>query len=230
MNLLSAIVGFLNGLTVAREVPVFGIPFDEDVLVIGVIDELRFDPESYVIDLLELKTRKVKSLPKESQLHQHKLQVMVYKKLFDDLVKGKLAKEKVARHLRLSLDKQFGDSICKHLEDKLITSKNLSNLFDFVFMKAQTMTCISQIFIEYVHQDTNETILHKEMFYDDDELRTQYVWLLKFWKGKRRAAGVDIEESYKCQYCEFADICEWRAQKAEEHALKQTHPQHKLVS
>ncbi|XP_041349952.1 exonuclease V-like [Gigantopelta aegis] len=230
MNLLTAIVGFLNGLTVAREVPIFGTPFDEDVLVIGVIDELRFDPESYIIDLLELKTRKMKSLPKESQLSQHRLQVMVYKKLFDDLVKGKLSKETVARHLKLSLEKQFGESISKHLEDKLITSKNLNNLFDFVFMKIQAMTCVSQVIIEYVHQDSHETMLHKEVFYDDDELRTQFVQLLKFWKGERKPVGVDIEESYKCQCCEFADICEWRAQKAEEHALRRTQQQNKAVS
>lgn len=34
---------------------------------------------------------------------------------------------------------------------------------------------------------------------------------MKWWLGERRAArGVDVEESYKCRICEFAEDCEWR--------------------
>jgi hypothetical protein len=46
---------FLDGQTLAREVPVFGAPFEEDVFVVGSIDERRFDPETYAIEISELK-------------------------------------------------------------------------------------------------------------------------------------------------------------------------------
>jgi len=39
---------------------------------------------------------------------------------------------------------------------------------------------------------------------------------MNWWRGKREARGVDIQEAYKCGYCEFADECTWRKTKIEE--------------
>ncbi|KAJ0115438.1 hypothetical protein J7T55_012718 [Diaporthe amygdali] len=33
---------------------------------------------------------------------------------------------------------------------------------------------------------------------------------MQWWRGERAAIGVEIEEAYKCSYCEFAEICSWR--------------------
>ncbi|KAI3400506.1 hypothetical protein diail_2705 [Diaporthe ilicicola] len=33
---------------------------------------------------------------------------------------------------------------------------------------------------------------------------------MQWWRGERTATGVEIEEAYKCSYCEFAEICSWR--------------------
>ncbi|UNI13355.1 hypothetical protein JDV02_000105 [Purpureocillium takamizusanense] len=33
---------------------------------------------------------------------------------------------------------------------------------------------------------------------------------MAWWRGERRAKGVDIEEAFKCGTCEFAADCEWR--------------------
>ena len=60
---------------VAREVPIFGDPFGTGDLFFGIIDELRFDPEKYSLDLVELKTRKLKRMPGKAQKKQHLLQV-----------------------------------------------------------------------------------------------------------------------------------------------------------
>ncbi|KAJ6447302.1 integral membrane protein [Purpureocillium lavendulum] len=39
---------------------------------------------------------------------------------------------------------------------------------------------------------------------------------MAWWRGERRARGVDIEEAFKCGTCEFAGDCEWRAAMDEE--------------
>lgn len=45
----------------------------------------------------------------------------------------------------------------------------------------------------------------------DSEVLDQYLdEYMEWWRGERAAKGVDIEEAYKCSYCEFADICSWR--------------------
>ncbi len=222
INLFMTIQGFLNGIKVAREIPIFGAPFDKDVFIVGLIDELRFDPDSYTIDLLELKTRSVRSCPKMAQQNQNRLQVMLYKKLFDDLVKGRVSKETVAKHLRLDLEKPFGEDVMSHLDSKCLTAKNLNELLDFVFIRIQSLTCISQLFIEYVLQDTNEMLSQNPVEYDDNKLKATFEHFLKFWQGQRDVEGVEIEDSWKCQRCDFADVCEWRERKAKEHSEKNT--------
>ncbi|KAJ8313057.1 hypothetical protein KUTeg_010430 [Tegillarca granosa] len=103
LNLLTSVLGFLNGITVAREIPILGVPFNEDVMVFGIIDELRFDPDTYTIDLSELKTKLSRTTSTKAQQRQHSLQVMMYKKLFDDAVKGRLSKDHIQKHLNLDL-------------------------------------------------------------------------------------------------------------------------------
>ncbi|KAK0910008.1 hypothetical protein LTR91_018260 [Friedmanniomyces endolithicus] len=43
---------------------------------------------------------------------------------------------------------------------------------------------------------------------------------LSWWRGERATKGVDMEEAFKCGYCEFAEGCEWRAGKVEEGVQK----------
>ena len=46
----------------------------------------------------------------------------------------------------------------------------------------------------------------------DAYVRDEMTW----WKGGRETKGVEIEEAYKCRFCEFAEGCTWRATKVEE--------------
>lgn len=220
LNLINSVQIFLNSGTVAREIPIFGAPFGEDVFVVGLIDELRFDPDSFLIELWELKTRMRKSLPSKSQKQQHRLQVMMYQKMFDDLVKGSLKKETVAKHLRLSLTNEFGTDIKYQIESSGFSSKNLDELMGVLFARMQCVTCIQGLGIEYVHQDTKETIGMETVSYDETDLQALFKDYLGFWQGNRECKGVDIEEAWKCQSCDFADICDWREKKAEEYSKR----------
>lgn len=223
LNLHSAVNTFLNGGNVAREVPVFGAPFNENILVVGLIDELRFDPLNYTIDLNELKTRQYSNLPSHAQKKQHSFQVSLYKTLFDDLVKGRVSKQFMASSLRIDLHKELGGSIREHAEKQFVEIKTLNDLMDIIFHKIQTLTCISQVFIEYVHQESKQTIGHVEVEYDVSEVSNLYKRYVQFWRGNRSAEGVDIEEAWKCQRCDFNSVCEWREKKAKEYELKNKH-------
>ncbi|KAH8835589.1 exonuclease V a 5' deoxyribonuclease-domain-containing protein [Flagelloscypha sp. PMI_526] len=37
----------------------------------------------------------------------------------------------------------------------------------------------------------------------------------EFWHGKRRPKGVSLEQTHRCNTCEYRDGCEWRAEQAE---------------
>ena len=49
---------------------------------------------------------------------------------------------------------------------------------------------------------------------DQQWLRDKMRDYLPYWRGSRRPIGVEIEEAWKCQNCDFAEECEWRIKKA----------------
>eukprot|EP00741_Cyanophora_paradoxa_P004771 tig00000828_g4629.t1 len=73
---------------ITREVPVFGRV--GGFVLLGVIDEIRLDRERGCAVLVDHKTRAARSLPRESQKEQTRLQLSLYKCLFDGLVLSSL--------------------------------------------------------------------------------------------------------------------------------------------
>ena len=75
LNLQASVTSFLAGQRVAREVPVIGCPFGLGVFMFGIIDELRYNPDTHTIIISELKTRNSKYPPKLSQQRKDRYQV-----------------------------------------------------------------------------------------------------------------------------------------------------------
>ena len=69
---------------------------------------------------------------------------------------------------------------------------------------------------EYRGQADGEILGMKTFLHDDELLKDYLDDGMKWWRGKREARGVDIQEAYKCGYCEFADECTWRKTKIAE--------------
>ena len=61
------------------------------------------------------------------------MQVMLYKKMFDDLVAGITTKETITSHIGLQLHKEFGADVLSHCKAQGVTSKNLNELLDYLF-------------------------------------------------------------------------------------------------
>ncbi|EJC98675.1 uncharacterized protein FOMMEDRAFT_161506 [Fomitiporia mediterranea MF3/22] len=62
----------------------------------------------------------------------------------------------------------------------------------------------------------------KKFQYDAALLNAHLSSVLAWWHGKRPAHGVTIEETGRCNSCEYKDGCEWREQKALEVMEKKT--------
>ena len=145
---------------------------------------------------------------------------MIYKKLFDDLIKGKVTKELLTRHRRLDMSVEFGDDVKEHLFQHGIESTTLDGLLDFTFERMQCLPCINQLLVEYCYQGDKSTIAVHTIDYDEDWLESEFKHYISYWKGERKCHGVDIEEAWKCQNCDFADVCSWRQEKAKEYAVR----------
>ena len=216
VNLLEAVNNLSTGAPVRREIPIFGSPFGEGAFVVGLIDEIRVDQETFNFEILELKTRKSKSLPSKAQRLTSDLQVMLYKKLFDDLVRGKIDKELIAKSLRLQLDQEFGEDIRAMTSALPKAPRNLDGLLSHLFERMQALPFISQCLVEYCYQDDKSTIAIMSVDYDEVWLERKVRHYLQYWQNGRAVEGVDIEDAWKCERCDFGEVCEWRKQKAEE--------------
>lgn len=68
----------------------------------------------------------------------------------------------------------------------------------------------SMLRVQYIYRDDGREIGHHDFPVSrsvlDEYLKVYMAW----WRGERRATGVDIEEAFKCRSCEFAEVCTWR--------------------
>lgn len=64
---------------------------------------------------------------------------------------------------------------------------------------------------EAIEDPENGSVICVNSFYVEPETLDMYLQDdLQWWKGERDPRGVPVEESYKCQMCEFAGECDWR--------------------
>lgn len=69
----------------------------------------------------------------------------------------------------------------------------------------------SVVTVEYRLRGEEGALIGTNILAVDTEVLDQYLeGYMEWWRGERSAAGVDVEEAYKCSYCEFAEICTWR--------------------
>lgn len=70
--------------------------------------------------------------------------------------------------------------------------------------------------VQYVHRDDGREIDLHDFPVSKQALETYLSNYMEWWKGRREAKGVDIEEAFKCRTCEFVDDCSWRQSMDEE--------------
>lgn len=69
----------------------------------------------------------------------------------------------------------------------------------------------SVVTVEYRLRGEEGALIGTNIIAADTEVLDQYLEdYMEWWRGERPAAGVDVEEAYKCSYCEFAETCTWR--------------------
>ncbi len=64
--------------------------------------------------------------------------------------------------------------------------------------------------VQYIYRDDGREIGHYDFPVSQTALRDYVSTYMEWWKGERKAKGVNIEEAFKCRTCEFAEDCTWR--------------------
>ncbi|KAH7312432.1 exonuclease V a 5' deoxyribonuclease-domain-containing protein [Stachybotrys elegans] len=64
--------------------------------------------------------------------------------------------------------------------------------------------------LQYVHREDGRELDVHDFPVSKQALKEYLDKHMRWWRGERQADGVDIEEAFKCQICEFAPECSWR--------------------
>ncbi|RCI16895.1 hypothetical protein L249_2882 [Ophiocordyceps polyrhachis-furcata BCC 54312] len=64
--------------------------------------------------------------------------------------------------------------------------------------------------VQYVHRSDGRCLDAHDFPVSNQALDAYLSRYMAWWRGERRAKGVDIEEAFKCRSCDFASDCEWR--------------------
>ncbi|XP_030847674.1 exonuclease V isoform X1 [Strongylocentrotus purpuratus] len=226
LNILSAVNQLLQGggggggasRCVVREMPIFGKPFESGAFVVGVIDEIRYNSRGQ-LEVVEFKTRaKSRTVPSAAQRKTHKLQVMLYKQLFDEAVCGLLKKETILETIGLDPDASVNDEITAHALLMDLVLPKFGDYLNAMLERFQFLSKIDSLAVEYSSQDDKEPFAVHEHEFDPVWLKDTLDHYNAFWVGEREVEGVDVEEVWKCNFCNYKEACDWR-QKMHEKCL-----------
>ena len=210
-----------------REITVFGDLFSSGVLIHGIIDQLQYSTETGELTLLDYKTRYQKTMPASEQKRGNALQLMIYKCLLDQLTCGMTSFELLSQHLSLDFSRVLSVGPVAHIQqsglehlvcgesgdetgrDKSITFGQVAKAVAKLIVGLD-LPLVSSLVLQYEYQSSGEVIGVDSVEYQEEWMREQLEGSLKFWMGKKPAQGVDIEEAWKCNSCQFKNVCVWK--------------------
>ncbi|XP_071502624.1 exonuclease V-like [Diadema antillarum] len=195
---------------IVREIPICGRPFQNGPFVVGVIDEVRYNSHGQ-LEIVEFKTRaNTRSIPSLAQRNKDKLQVMVYKELFDEAVCGLLMKDSIMEALRLDPDKPLHDDIIAHSLTVHLDATTVGDIVTAVLERFPFLAKIDSVSVEYSSQKDEAPFFVSEYEFDPVWLKDRLDHFSEFWDGRREPVGVDVEEAWKCNFCQYKEGCDWR--------------------
>ena len=203
-----------------REISVFGMPFGQELMVVGTVDELRFNSMDQ-LELVEFKTRGNTSSPiGRAQMKGYKMQTMLYKQLLDELVDGRVNGEVVLLQMCLNPDRILQDELADLIQDRTEDGITLGQLMTKTLSLFRLLPYVQVLTVEISSQSSGTIVAKETVEFDFDWLSGNVRHCLAYWKGERGAEGVDIEDAWKCRSCVFYEECDWREKKNQIYAQK----------
>lgn len=190
--------------------------------------------------LTDVKTRGAKNVPKGAAIRPTKVQLYLYHRFLCKMAEDKLDFLHVFGRYGLDVDAPFSDAFLAQigeLHDDLFyesgsvvsatsTQSDMHDLLRYRTLKELVPLLRTEVkltfpggadsigsvvSVEYRLRGEEGALIGTNILAVDSLVLDKYLEAyLQWWRGERPAAGVDIEEAYKCSYCEFAEICSWR--------------------
>jgi exonuclease V len=189
---------------ITRELYVFGRAAGFPVA--GIVDELSIRDGRAIV--LDHKTRMRPTLPPPPSVKPTEVQVMLYRKLLEDLLEGRYTYEDFAMDAGLEKPGDISPGLKEQLEAAgvVFEGRSVERLARDVFEAFRRLPPLSDfLIVRYIHQATGDHIGDKAILYDTKFLAHRLSHAGKFWEGQRKAARAGFRERWKCNYCEYKE-------------------------
>lgn len=194
--------------------------------------------------LIDTKTRANPTLPSESSLRPTKIQLMLYRHLLSLQASGSVSGDDIFNRYNLDTHKEFSSIFIEEISrlehnlsssseaissqtatvSELRTHSTLSSLWTLMateFVITFANLSLSPILTAVYRSQAGGSLIGQKTFVHDDIVLSRHIEdELQWWRGQRAPRGVEIEDAFKCKFCEFAEDCSWRIAKEAEHLQK----------
>ncbi len=185
----------------AREIAVYGSI--SGYRLVGKIDQLDF--RDGMAHITEDKTRSVDTLPSEQQLLTQKVQVMIYRRMFDDIIGGLYTGGNFNASYGIS-KMEVTPEFARQLEAEGVDQelRKIMKVSDRLFSGIKALGRVGDTLrIRYLNQQTGREMKLYDFQYDAKETDGYIGFAMKYWSGAREALPVPAEEKWKCSFCAF---------------------------
>ncbi len=184
-----------------REVQVYGSI--DGFKIVGKIDQLDLKDGEVIVQ--EDKTRGSDNIPSDAQILTHKAQVMLYRKLLEDIIAERYTAKAFKESYKTSnmlLTPEFKRQLeAIGVEHDLMGIYSITEAF---FSSIRKMGRLSDtLYLRYINQFTGNVIKLHKLKYSDEEMTQMLDFVMKYWKGEREALPVPEQEKWKCNFCAF---------------------------
>ncbi|XP_027086628.1 exonuclease V, chloroplastic isoform X2 [Coffea arabica] len=136
------------------------------------------------------------------------LQLMCYKRLWDNLVADKFPSGQFFDFFALNPHVILSDEIREHTAKSGFPADTLNDLVAYY----RNTCCMlppaqDQLLLRYEYQEDQSLIGEDQFAYDADWLNNQLKSCLEFWRGEREPSYAAEEERWKCNFCSFYSQC-----------------------
>ena len=133
----------------------------------------------------------------------------------------------LAEHLDLNFKAQLSLSVVDHIcelgllshfsteisDDELeMRLEDLAKTLSWL-IRGLDLPPVSTLRISYESQQTHEVIGEEKVDLDEAWAKRMFSYAIRFWKGEREPTGPEIEDLWKCDTCQYRNVCVWRKQK-----------------
>ncbi len=186
---------------VCRELSVYGSV--NGYKISGRIDEMRIEEGKSVV--VERKTTDARRELSEAYTRPHRVQVMLYRKLLEDIKSGAYGHSNFVKAYGISHD-GISDTFKRELramgvKDELLDAYSISALVFETFRKIPELS--GRLEIIYMDRFSGGELSSIKIDYDASMMQDELMHVMSFWRGERNAEPVPEAEKWKCNFCKF---------------------------